>query len=66
MPIPDDIARRTKGLFGARLQGIFAFGSRISGKAVAASDLDLGVLIAGPMRRADTWSPWVEGMVPVK
>ena len=57
---PDDIARRTKGLFGARLQGIFAFGSRISGKAVAASDLDLGVLIAGPMRRADTWSPWVE------
>ncbi|MFM7143839.1 MAG: hypothetical protein ACKO2K_18190 [Alphaproteobacteria bacterium] len=53
-----DIVRRAKSLFGERLRGVFAFGSRIAGHPKDSSDLDLGIWLAGPMRRADTWSPW--------
>jgi predicted nucleotidyltransferase len=56
---PQDIVRRARGLFGNRLRGLFAFGSRVAGHPGPASDLDLGVWIEGPMRRADTWLPWI-------
>jgi len=54
------ITARVKKLFGTRLLGIFAFGSRIAGGARTDSDLDLAIWLAGPLRRRDTWLPWVE------
>src|SRR5262249_34357231 len=47
--------------FGDRLLGLFAFGSRVAGSPRPDSDLDLGVWLAGPIRRQDTWLPWLTG-----
>src|SRR5215813_13984291 len=55
-----EIRRRARELFGDRLLGLFAFGSRVAGSPRADSDLDLGVWIAGSIRRRDTWLPWLE------
>jgi hypothetical protein len=47
-------------LFGARLRGLFLFGSRIAGRARDDSDLDVAVWLNGPLRRRTTWVPWFE------
>jgi hypothetical protein len=52
--------RAAQELFGARLLGMFAFGSRIAGGARGDSDLDLGVWLEPPLRRQTSWVPWVE------
>lgn len=54
------ITERVRKVYGTRLRGIFAFGSRIVGGARTDSDLDLAIWLAGPLRRRDTWLPWVE------
>jgi hypothetical protein len=54
-----DILRRARDLFGDRLLGLFAFGSRVAGSPRPDSDLDLGVWLAGRIRRQDTWLPWL-------
>lgn len=56
----DDIVRRSRSVFGDRLRGVFAFGSRISGTARVDSDLDVAVWLEGPLRRRDSWIPWIE------
>jgi hypothetical protein len=53
------IVRRVQALYGGRLLGMFAFGSRVAGTPRPDSDLDLGVWLAGPIRRRDTWLPWI-------
>lgn len=55
----DDIVRRAQSIFGERLRGIFAFGSRVAGGSRPDSDLDLGVWLEGPLRRRDSWIPWI-------
>jgi hypothetical protein len=60
MSSADDIVRRARAVFGDRLRGVFAFGSRVAGAARADSDLDLGVWLEGPLRRGDSWIPWIE------
>jgi Polymerase beta, Nucleotidyltransferase len=55
----DEIVSRARGLYGSRLHGIFAFGSRIAGNARPDSDLDVAVWLDGPFRRKDSWLPWV-------
>src|SRR5574342_149781 len=47
-------------LYGERLRGILLFGSRVAGGARGDSDWDGGVWLHGPLRRRDTWLPWVE------
>lgn len=59
MTSADDIVRRARSIFGDRLRGIFAFGSRVAGGARHDSDLDLGVWLEGPLRRRDSWVPWI-------
>src|SRR5215813_2520321 len=54
-----EILRRARELFGDRLLGLFAFGSRVAGSPRPDSDLDLGVWLAGRIRRHDTWLPWL-------
>jgi hypothetical protein len=51
---------RASAVFGDRLRGLFVFGSRVSGQARSDSDLDLGVWLVGPIRRRDSWVPWIE------
>lgn len=63
---PDQITARAKKIFGARLLGIFAFGSRVAGGARPDSDLDLAVWLEGPLRRRDTWLPWIEELGDVE
>lgn len=46
-------------LYGPRLRGMLLFGSRVIGTARADSDWDVGVWLTGPLRRRDTWLPWV-------
>jgi predicted nucleotidyltransferase len=55
----DEIVRRTQSIFGSRLRGLFAFGSRIAGRPRPDSDLDVGVWLEGPLRRRDSWLPWI-------
>ena len=55
----DEIVARARAVYGPRLRGIFAFGSRITGDARPDSDLDVAVWLDGPFRRADSWLPWV-------
>jgi hypothetical protein len=50
---------RARELFGDRLLGLFAFGSRVAGSPRHDSDLDLGVWLAGRIRRCDSWLPWL-------
>ena len=59
MTTSDEIVLRARSIFGDRLRGIFAFGSRIAGGARTDSDLDLGVWLDGPFRRRDSWIPWI-------
>jgi len=59
MAVDREILRRARELFGDRLLGLFAFGSRVAGAPRPDSDLDLGVWLAGPIRRRDTWLPWL-------
>lgn len=59
MSVDREILRGVLGLFGDRLLGLFAFGSRVAGSPRPDSDLDLGVWLAGPIRRRDTWLPWI-------
>lgn len=54
-----EIVRRAEALFGTRLRGVFAFGSRVAGTPRSDSDLDIGVWLDGPLRRATTWLPWL-------
>jgi hypothetical protein len=56
----DNIVRTAQEIFGARLLGMFAFGSRIAGGARGDSDFDLGVWLEPPLRRQTSWVPWVE------
>ncbi len=56
----DEIVRRARSIFGPRLRGLFAFGSRIAGRPRADSDLDVGVWLEGPLRRGNSWLPWIE------
>ena len=55
-----DIVGRARTVFGPRLLGMFAFGSRVGGRARADSDLDVGVWLEGSVRRRTTWLPWVD------
>jgi len=55
----DEIVRRARALYGPRLRGMFAFGSRVTGDARPESDLDVAVWLDGPFRRKDSWLPWV-------
>ncbi len=50
-------------LFGPRLRKLFAFGSRAGGRPRADSDLDIGVWLDGPIRRRDSWVPWIAEFV---
>jgi predicted nucleotidyltransferase len=59
MTVDREILRRVRELFGDRLLGLFAFGSRVAGSPRPDSDLDLGVWMAGRIRRRDTWLPWI-------
>lgn len=59
MAVDEEVVRRAQAVFGDRLLGLFAFGSRVAGAARPDSDLDLGVWLAGPIRRRDTWLPWI-------
>lgn len=61
-----EIVRRAHALFGSRLRGVFAFGSRVAGTPRDDSDLDLGVWLEGPLRRRDTWVPWVAAFADVE
>ena len=54
------LTARVRKIFGKRLLGIFAFGSRIAGGARTDSDLDLAIWLEGPLKRRDTWLPWIE------
>lgn len=56
----DEIVRRARSLYGARLHGLFAFGSRIAGGARPDSDLDVAVWLDGSFRRRDSWLPWID------
>jgi hypothetical protein len=60
------IVPRAGAVFGERLRGLFAFGSRIMGNARPESDLDLGVWLDGPIRRRNSWVPWVEALGDVE
>ena len=60
MAIDREILRRARELFGDRLLGLFAFGSRVAGSPRPDSDLDLGVWLAGRILRRDSWLPWLE------
>ena len=53
------ITQQSLELYGPRLRGLFLFGSRVIGTARADSDWDVGVWLSGPIRRRDTWLPWV-------
>jgi hypothetical protein len=53
-----EIVGRARALFGTRLRGVFAFGSRVAGTPRPDSDLDVAVWLDGPLRRATTWVPW--------
>lgn len=55
----DAIVRRAQAVFGPRLRGLFAFGSRVAGMPRSDSDLDLGVWVDGVLRRGDTWGVWI-------
>lgn len=55
----DEVVRRAQVVYGSRLRGLFAFGSRISGQPRPDSDLDLAVWLEGPIRRSDSWIPWI-------
>lgn len=61
-----EIVRRAGALFGPRLRGVFAFGSRVVGAARPDSDLDVGIWLDGPLRRRDTWVPWSEVFADVE
>ena len=54
-----EIVRRAQAVFGPRLRGLFAFGSRVAGMPRVDSDLDIGVWVDGAMRRGDTWGAWI-------
>jgi hypothetical protein len=56
------IVGEAQALFGPRLCGLFAFGSRVAGGARSDSDLDVGVWLDPPIRRQTTWVPWVARM----
>ncbi len=56
----DEIVRRARSLYGERLHGMFAFGSRIAGGARPDSDLDIAVWLDGSFRRRDSWLPWIQ------
>jgi hypothetical protein len=56
----EQIGTRVQGVFGRRLCGLFAFGSRIANSARVDSDLDLAVWLEGPLKRRNTWVRWVE------
>ena len=60
MNCADEIVRRARSLYGARLHGLFAFGSRIAGGARPDSDLDVAVWLDGSFRRRDSWLPWID------
>jgi predicted nucleotidyltransferase len=53
------VVQRVRAIYGERLRGLFAFGSRVAGVPRPDSDLDLGVWLDGPLRRRDTWLPWI-------
>jgi predicted nucleotidyltransferase len=56
----NQITERARKIFGERLLGIFAFGSRITGGARPDSDLDLAIWLRGPLKRRDTWLAWAD------
>jgi predicted nucleotidyltransferase len=53
------IVRRAQAIYGPRLLGVFAFGSRVAGTPRPDSDLDLGIWLTGPIKRRDSWVPWI-------
>lgn len=55
----DEIVRRARAVYGLRLHGLFAFGSRVVGRPRPDSDRDVGVWLEGPIRRRDSWVPWI-------
>jgi len=57
--LEDRIVDTCTEVFGTRLRGIFLFGSRVSGTARSDSDWDVGVWLHGPIRRRESWLPWV-------
>ena len=59
-----DVVREAREIFGSRLLGMFVFGSRVAGGARTTSDVDLGVWLAPPIRRATSWVPWVARFGP--
>lgn len=61
-----EIVDRAQRLFGSRLRGLFAFGSRVAGVPRPDSDLDVGVWLEGPLRRGDTWLPWSAAFADVE
>ena len=59
--MPEDMLRRVKAklesAFGDRLWGVVLYGSEARHEAVADSDVDLLVLLTGPVdERADSWT----------
>ena len=61
-----EIRLRLIQAFGERLQGIVLYGSRVRGDAEPDSDLDVFVLVAGPIHLGKDLTRIVEALYPLQ
>jgi predicted nucleotidyltransferase len=64
--ILDQVKPRLQAAFGARLRGVVLYGSRARGEPAEDSDMDLLVLLDGPIRLSEDIQAAVDALYPLQ